>query len=63
MEEVRRVADTKGVFDSPNFARHVVALDGNGMRIRGERAGREIKVNDAGFEAAGELAMRLLVEE
>lgn len=60
---VRRTADDKGVLDSPNFAKALADLDGQGMRIRGERQNREIKINDAGFEAAGKVAEQLVGEE
>lgn len=62
-EHVRRTADDKGVLDSPNFAKALADLDGQGMRIRGERQNREIKINDAGFEAAGKVAEQLVGEE
>lgn len=62
-EHVRRTADDKGVLDSTNFAKALADLDGQGMRIRGERQNREIKINDAGFEAAGKVAEQLVGEE
>jgi hypothetical protein len=62
VDEVRRVADKKGVVDT-NFSKHVTALDGKGMRIRGPRGGREIKMNETGLEAAGQVAVRLAGEE
>jgi hypothetical protein len=61
--DVRAVADKKGVLDPANFAKAINALDGQGMRIRGNPRNREIKMNDHGFELAGQLAARLVNED
>jgi hypothetical protein len=60
VSEVRAVADAKGVLDSNNFGKALTPLEKQGMRIRGSGGKREIKMNDHGFELAGQLAARLL---
>jgi hypothetical protein len=62
VSEIKRHAEQKGVLDPGNFSRAIQPLDGNGMRIRGNPRSREIKMNDAGFEAAGQLVLRVAAE-
>ncbi|MBJ7353473.1 MAG: hypothetical protein JHC98_01485 [Thermoleophilaceae bacterium] len=61
--EIRKVAEKKGVLDSGNFASQMSDLDGHGLRLRGERSKRELKMNDAGYESAGLLAAELISAE
>lgn len=59
VDTVRKAVEQKGVLDAPNFARALNALDGQGLRLRGQRGNRELKMHDTGFEAAGELVRDL----
>ncbi len=57
--ELRRVCEDRGVLDSGNFSSALSGLDGDGLRLRGSGAAREVKLNARGFEKAGEVAKRL----
>jgi hypothetical protein len=55
---IRDACDSRGVLDR-NFSSAMQRLDGDGMRFRGPSRGREVKVDPAGYEAAGALVRRL----
>jgi hypothetical protein len=61
---VRGAADAKGVLDEGNFSKAITALESRGIRLRKSSGrGREAKMNDRGFAAAGELVRRLAPQE
>lgn len=51
-------AHDRGVHDS-NFSRNVGALDGDGIRFRGAKTKRELKMNQVGFEKAAKVVGRI----
>jgi hypothetical protein len=55
---IRDACDNRGVLDR-NFSSAMQRLDGDGMRFRGPSRSREVKVNAAGYEAAGAIVRRL----
>ena len=59
VNDVRLVADDRGVLNTPNWAAAVKELDGAGFRFRGSSHAREVKINQVGYEAAGLLVTRL----
>ena len=58
LARIRDACDKRGVLDR-NFSSAMQRLDGDGMRFRGPSRGREVKVNAAGYEAAGAIVRRL----
>jgi hypothetical protein len=56
---VADVAHDRGVHDS-NFARNVGTLDGEGLRFKGQRTKRELKMNQVGFEKASTIVNRII---
>jgi hypothetical protein len=56
---IRDACEDRGVLDSGNFAVALAGLDGKGVRLRGSGAGREGKMNAAGYEAAADDVKRL----
>jgi hypothetical protein len=60
---VRDGCDGLGVLDASNFATEIMKLHGDGIRIRGARAGRELKMNQAGFESTGSLVLSIAASE
>jgi hypothetical protein len=57
---IRDECESRGVLDATNFATEVRKLDGHGIRIRGKGSDRELKMNQAGYEAAHELVASLV---
>ncbi len=55
---IGEVADSLDVKDS-NFSKHMTAMKGDGLRIRGTGGQREAKVNAVGFEAASSIVRRV----
>jgi hypothetical protein len=58
---IKERCDEVGVLDDGNFSRHM-AEKRDGVRIKGGDRKRELKVNGAGFEAAGKLISTLAEE-
>jgi hypothetical protein len=58
LARIRDACDNRGVLDR-NFSSAMQRLDGDGMRFRGPSRSREVKVNAAGYEAAGAIVRRL----
>src|SRR5262249_26204379 len=56
---IREAADDLGVLDG-NFGRTLQQLRGEGVRVRGDGARREVKINAAGIERAHSVFERLL---
>lgn len=56
---VADAAHDRGVHDT-NFARNVGALDGEGIRFKGQRSKRELKMNQVGFEKAAAVVRRIV---
>lgn len=56
---VAAAAHDRGVHDS-NFARNVGELDGEGLRFKGQRTKRELKMNQVGFEKAAEFVKHII---
>jgi len=59
---VRAACDERGVLDPTNFGKALGGL-GEGFRLRGPTRKREIKVNNVGYEAAGEIVKRITSED
>lgn len=55
---VTQAVHDRGVHDA-NFSRNVGALDGDGIRFRGSKTKRELKMNQVGFEKAAEVVRRI----
>lgn len=48
------------MLDASNFGQAVRGVDGEGARLRGGGANREVKVNAAGYEKAAEIVTGIL---
>ena len=59
INDLRLVAEGRGVLDSKNWSAAVKSLDGDGFRLRGSSKAREAKINQVGDEAAATLVARL----
>jgi len=59
---IRDTCENRGVLDSSNFGLAMGKLDGEGLRIKGKGAARELKINAAGYEKAGEIIIRMAGE-
>jgi hypothetical protein len=62
VDVVRAACDERGVLDPTNFGKALTGM-GEGFRLRGPTRKREIKANNVGYEAAGELVKRLTSED
>ena len=58
LEAIGDAADDPDVKDS-NFSKHMTAMGGDGLRVRGSGRQREIKLNNVGFEAAAAIVRRV----
>lgn len=52
------VTHDRGVHDT-NVSKAIAALDGDGLRFRGSKSGREMKMNAVGFSKAAEIVKRI----
>jgi hypothetical protein len=59
INDVRAVAEGRGVLDSKNWSAAVKSLDGDGFRFRGSSQAREAKINQVAYEAAAALVARV----
>ena len=59
---IRDTCENRGVPDSSNFGLAMGKLDGDGLRIKGKGGCRELKINAAGYEKAGEIITRMAGE-
>lgn len=59
INELRQVAEDRGVLDPPNWSLAAKSLDGKGFRFKGPSTAREIKINQVGYEAAAAIVERL----
>jgi hypothetical protein len=61
-ETVRHACEEMGVLDG-NFGRSVQQLQGEGFRVRGNGAQRELRMNAAGYEATAALIQRVVAHK
>jgi hypothetical protein len=52
------LAQEMGVHDS-NFSKGISAINGDGVRIRGDKSKRELKINQVGIEKAAQIITRI----
>jgi hypothetical protein len=57
IELVRSRVEDMGVYDGPNFSKHIKGVDG--LTVKGSGNARECKVTQHGFEEAGKLIARI----
>jgi hypothetical protein len=58
-KDVIEVIHDRGVHDT-NVSKAIAALDGDGLRFRGAKSQREIKMNAMGFSKAADIVRRLV---
>jgi hypothetical protein len=61
-ESVRHACEEMGVLDG-NFGRTLQQLHGEGFRVRGNGAQRELRMNAAGYEATASLIQRIVANK